>query len=250
MTPARARFVARSGRSEVTGRYDHAGGHRVLIATRSCKQQEKYRDRWLARSPRGRRTRAWPGVAPRTRRGARTAGTERVAADARRSSVALPMRRSRLLIFTISNSSRFFVPAARCCARVLLSSSHPTPIEGRAERRKGALFHLSRCRARRPRLARRGARPAGRARLSGAPPWRFSAGGRASISGIASGSVQRCSSQPGRSAWRAGSRTSRGRRLPAAAAGRHSPLRLRHVSGDALDERGFGLRITDTRRSQ
>ncbi len=142
------------------------------------------------------------------------------------SSAPLPMRRSRLLIFTISNSSSFFVPAARCCARVLLSSSHPTPIEGRAERRKGALFHLSRCRARRPRLARRGARPAGRARLSGAPPWRFSAGGRASISGISSGSVQRCSSQPGRSAWRAGSRTSRGRRLRAAAAGRHSPLRL------------------------
>ena len=35
------------------------------------------------------------------------------------------------------------------------------------------------------------------------------------------------SSQPGRSAWRAGSRASRGQRLRAAAAGRHSPLRLR-----------------------
>ena len=34
------------------------------------------------------------------------------------------------------------------------------------------------------------------------------------------------SSQPGRSAWRAGSRASRGERLRAAAAGRHSPLRL------------------------
>jgi len=34
------------------------------------------------------------------------------------------------------------------------------------------------------------------------------------------------SSQPGRSAWRAGSRASRGQRLRAAAAGRHSPLRL------------------------
>ena len=45
----------------------------------------------------------------------------------------------------------------------------------------------------------------------GAPPWRFSAGGRASISGIASGSVQRCSSQPGRRPWRAVSRTSRAR---------------------------------------
>ena len=58
---------------------------------------------------------------------------------------------------------------------------------------------------------RRGAsHDAGRSPL-GAPPWRFSAGGRASISGISSGSVQRCSSQPGRRAWRAVSRTSRAR---------------------------------------
>ena len=41
------------------------------------------------------------------------------------------------------------------------------------------------------------------------------------------------SSQPGRSAWRAGSRASRGERLRAAAAGRHASLRLRDVSGDA-----------------
>ena len=39
----------------------------------------------------------------------------------------------------------------------------------------------------------------------------FRSGGRASISGISSGSVQRCSSQPGRRAWRAVSRTSRAR---------------------------------------
>ncbi|MGA7488095.1 MAG: hypothetical protein WBW74_14310, partial [Xanthobacteraceae bacterium] len=51
-----------------------------------------------------------------------------------------------------SNNAVFLVPAARCCARVLFSSFHPTPIEGRAERRKGAVFRLSRCRARRPRL--------------------------------------------------------------------------------------------------
>ncbi len=43
----------------------------------------------------------------------------------------------------------------------------------------------------------------------GAPLRRFWAGGRASVSGIASRSVQRCSSQPGRSARRAGSRASR-----------------------------------------
>ena len=56
----------------------------------------------------------------------------------------------------------------------------------------GALFLLSRLRdATDPRSVRRGAsHDAGRSPL-GAPPWRFSAGGRASISGIASGSVQR-----------------------------------------------------------
>ena len=56
----------------------------------------------------------------------------------------------------------------------------------------GALSLLSRLRdATDPRLVRRGAsHDAGRSPL-GAPPWRFSAGGRASISGIASGSVQR-----------------------------------------------------------
>ena len=47
------------------------------------------------------------------------------------------------------------------------------------------------CEARPSALVRRGAsHDAGRSPL-GAPPWRFSAGGRASISGIASGSVQR-----------------------------------------------------------
>jgi hypothetical protein len=59
------------------------------------------------------------------------------------------------------------------------------------------------------------------------------------------------SSQPGRSAWRAGSRTSRGRRLRAAAAGRHSPLRLRHVSGDGpSDERGCADANTGASSSQ
>src|SRR5262249_37582716 len=42
-----------------------------------------------------------------------------------------------------------------------------------------------------PRLARRGARPAGRARLSALHRGDFGPGGRASFSGIASGSVQR-----------------------------------------------------------
>jgi hypothetical protein len=65
------------------------------------------------------------------------------------------------------------------------------PNEGRAERRQAHLFCCRACEARLPRSVRRGAsHDAGRSPL-GAPPWRFSAGGRASISGIASGSVQR-----------------------------------------------------------
>src|SRR5262245_33491040 len=46
------------------------------------------------------------------------------------------MRRSRRFLFTMSNSAVFFVPAARCCARVLLVS-FPS---GRAERRKAQYF--------------------------------------------------------------------------------------------------------------
>src|SRR5262249_5375417 len=66
----------------------------------------------------------------------------------------------------MSNSAVFFVPAARCCARVLLSSVPFTPTRGErsAERRKSSVVALVTRDG--PRLARRGARPAGRARLS------------------------------------------------------------------------------------
>ena len=69
--------------------------------------------------------------------------------------------------------------------------SHPS-LRGAGGAPTGALILLSRVRgATDPRSVRRGAsHDAGRSPL-GAPPWRFSAGGRASISGIASGSVQR-----------------------------------------------------------
>src|SRR5262245_3762278 len=65
-----------------------------------------------------------------------------------------------------------------------------------------------------------------------APPWRLSTRGRASVSGMTRIRAA-SSSQPCRSAWRAGSRASRGKRLQAAAAGRHASLRLQDVSGDA-----------------
>ena len=97
--------------------------------------------------------------------------------------------------FTMSNSAVFFVPAARCCARVLSSDRvRIRPEEGWAERRQAHYLCCRVCETRRSARVRRGAsHDAGRSPL-GAPPWRFSAGGRASISGIASGSVQRCSS--------------------------------------------------------
>jgi len=80
------------------------------------------------------------------------------------------------------------------------------------------------------------------ARLSALHRGGFGPRGRASVSlgarrPTTAGSCLRIraasSSQPGRSAWRAGSRASRGERLQAAAAGRHSSLRLQDVSGDA-----------------
>jgi hypothetical protein len=89
--------------------------------------------------------------------------------------------------------------------------SRPPLREGWAERRQAHYLCCRVCETRRSALVRRGAsHDAGRSPL-GAPPWRFLAGGRASISGISSGSVQRCSSQPGHHAWRAVSRTSRAR---------------------------------------
>src|SRR5437868_8889074 len=80
------------------------------------------------------------------------------------------------------------------------------------------------------RLARRlASHDAGRSPL-GAPPWRFWAPGAALPAPSAPAVLQRragalriraaSSSHPGRSAWRAGSRASRGERLRAAAAGR------------------------------
>ncbi len=100
-------------------------------------------------------------------------------------------------------------------------------------------------------LARRDARPCDRACSPlGAPLRRFWAGGRASVSGISSRSVQRCSSQPGRSVWRAGSRASRDP-VTSRTARRRSSLHLLGPSPeDALVERGHATRSNNTLRSQ
>ena len=97
-----------------------------------------------------------------------------------------------VVAFTMSNSAVLFVPAARCCARVRLFSFRVHPRRGVGGAPTGALCSVVAF-ARRDwsaRVRRGASHDAGRSPL-GAPPWRFSAGGRASISGIASGSVQR-----------------------------------------------------------
>jgi hypothetical protein len=100
-----------------------------------------------------------------------------------------------------------------------LSLFHP-PHEGRAERRKA---HYFRCRAigrDDPRLVEARRASSGTRSPLGAPPWRFWVGGRASFSGISSGSVQRAPRSQvvvpgGRGPGPPGALvTSRGRRTP------------------------------------
>ena len=129
---------------------------------------------------------------------------------------------------TMSNSPDLLVPAARLRPGFCIVASL-TRIEGWAERRETfgcsgtrSACHLASKDAReraydaaRQALARRlASHDAGRSPL-GAPPWRFFTRGRRSGSGMTR--IRRASSsQPGRSAWRAGSRASRGERLQAA----------------------------------
>ena len=87
-------------------------------------------------------------------------------------------------------AARLF-PATHLCARVGLYPFAPDPKRGgrSADRRTISVVAFAR-RDWSARVRRGASHDAGRSPL-GAPPWRFSAGGRASISGIASGSVQR-----------------------------------------------------------
>ena len=87
-------------------------------------------------------------------------------------------------------AARLF-PATHFCARVGLYPFAPDPKRGgrSADRRTCSVVAFAR-RDGSARVRRGASHDAGRSPL-GAPPWRFSAGGRASISGIASGSVQR-----------------------------------------------------------
>ena len=142
----------------------------------------------------------------------------------------------------------------RIAAPGVCNLASPTPNEGwrSAESRSGAAAPVRRAHnAARQALARRLASlGVGRSPL-GAPPWRFFTRGRASVSGIASGSVERAPRSQVVVAWRATSRASRGERLRAAAAGRHASLRLRDRlrRRPSMSEAGK-LSSTDTLRSQ
>ncbi len=131
------------------------------------------------------------------------------------------------LHLTMSNSTRFFFPAARFCARVLSSLFAPDPeTKGRAERREARTGLLVT-------LARRDSRVSGTRRIPLRPGRRPSALHRGDFRPrnpcchlrqcrrIRSAPCPR----PGHAAWRTGSRTSR-TAVRAAAAGRHTPLRL------------------------
>jgi hypothetical protein len=115
------------------------------------------------------------GGCPETRLFARS-GHERVAA---------------IVLFTMSNSAVFFVPTARCCARVLLVSFPSAPMRGGRSAERRTISVVARFGARRSALVEARRASGGTRSPLGAPPWRFSAGGRASFSGISSGSVQR-----------------------------------------------------------
>src|SRR5262245_29716915 len=174
----------------------------------------------------------------------------------------------------LSIQTAFLLPAARFPRPGFATLASLTPNEGgrSAESRSGAAAPVGRALgasqdareraydAARQALARRlASHNAGRSPL-GAPPWRFFTRGRASVSvgarrpttaGIRLRIRRASSSQPGRSAWRAGSRASRGERLQAACRGTPLPA---PPSGclrtTPLKERGCGSYDIDAIRSQ
>ena len=128
------------------------------------------------------------------------------------------------------------------CARGLLLLRAPGMRGGRSTERTSGTCEapVRRVRTRQALVRRLASLGVGRSPL-GAPPWRFWARGRASLTGLASGSVTASSSHPGPSARRAGSGASRGERLPAGRRG--TPLLApssrrcsrRHPSGARMD---------------
>lgn len=155
-----------------------------------------------------------------------------------RANVAARRRAAFVIPIHFSNSHTSSFPRRMSAPGLLHPCFAKPPIEGwrSAERRSGAAAPVGHAMTRRVRRLRGALRPiarqdareraydAGRSPL-GAPPWRFWVPGPRFFTGICAGSVTASCSHPGRSAWTAGSRASRGQRLPAAAAGRHASLR-------------------------
>ena len=165
-------------------------------------------------------------VAPRTRRGALSTGTE---VRCRQRECARANRwHAPIASFPIHDvKQRSLLPSRDALLRPGFAFSLSTPTRGAGGAPTGALFRWSRASARgRQRLARRGASRSGGTLASRRSTVAISGRGpRFHLRHFLRIRTAN-SSQPGRSAWRAGSRTSRGHRLRAAAAGRHSPLRL------------------------
>jgi hypothetical protein len=110
----------------------------------------------------GRRTKAdrWPAILG-------TVASPHLRITVRTRTPGSPMSRWPSSYFTMSNSVRFFVPAAHCCARVLAFRFASIPKEGWAERRQAHLCCCRVCETRRIRTQRGAARPMTRdARLS------------------------------------------------------------------------------------
>ena len=128
------------------------------------------------------------------------------------------------------------------CARGLLLLRAPGMRGGRSTERTSGTCEapVRRVRTRQALVRRLASLGVGRSPL-GAPPWRFWARGRASLTGLASGSVTASSSHPGPSARRAGPGPPETSGYQPAAAGRHSPLHLqeggsrRHPSGARMN---------------
>ena len=141
-----------------------------------------------------------------------------------------------LIHLSNSPSQRFACPL-KSRARAPRFSLFLLPKRG-AERREGA--NLSRLRSATNHAVEAWCASCGTRPPLGAPPWRFWAGGRASVSGIASGEcVQRAPRSAGHSAWRAGSRAFRAsgyepppRNATPRSASRTVSRNARHPNGD------------------
>ena len=154
--------------------------------------------------------------------------------------------------FSISSHtlSFLFLPPRRGRARIVSCPSLCRPREGWAERREAHFQSGRACEARQPRL-----RDAGRPARSGRRLAALHRGDFRPATHAAPSPTVPAGCAPRLARCRAARPGGRGRQPPAAAVraaagGRHSPLRLQDVSGDAPHERGWGKSSLDAQGSQ